>query len=48
MQLSKSAGSQTEKDEYMELMDECTIQLDQIIRKINDTIYEEQGNGKSI
>jgi PAS domain S-box-containing protein len=40
MGLINSTNNPAEKDEYLHLLNECTLQLDQIIHQINDTINE--------
>jgi PAS domain S-box-containing protein len=40
MELIKTTDDPVEKEELLRLLNECTLQLDEIIHKINATIYE--------
>jgi PAS domain S-box-containing protein len=42
MQLIKDTENRAEKDEYVGLLDQCTVQLDEIIHTINHTIETEE------
>lgn len=40
MDLIRTAENPAEKEEYLHMLNDCTLQLDEIIHRINNTIYE--------
>lgn len=46
MDLIRNTDDLAEKEEYLHMLNDCTLQLDEIIHKINRTIYEKLPMGK--